>query len=81
MTTPTAPPQTLGFAGMSTVRPGNVAGLPDPSIPLRRLLVLVLLLSSFALSLTVLFRAHQEMASVSPGDREAPEVAAAPLAP
>jgi len=82
MTTRTAPPQIFDSALMSAVRGGNGAGSPDPSMPLRRLFVLVLLLASFALSLVVMFRAHREMASVSPGDREAPErVVAAPLAP
>ena len=77
----TDPPQTLGSARGPTIQHRTVAGIPDPSMPLRRLFVLVLLVVSFALSLAVLYRARCEMASASPGDREVPAAAADALTP
>jgi hypothetical protein len=76
----TDPPQSFGSARRSTVHHWNVAG-PDPSMSLRRLFVFVLLLLWFALSLSVLYRAQREMASIPPGDREAPATAGDPLIP
>jgi hypothetical protein len=81
MKTTLAPPQTSGLALGPAFGHAAGAGLPDPTMPLRRLFLLVLLLSWFALSLGVMFRAHRELGSVPPGDREATEVAAVPLAP
>jgi hypothetical protein len=81
METITAPPFASGPTLGPTIRHGAESGSTDPTMPLRRLFLLVLLLSWFALSLGVLFRAHRELGSVPPGDREATEVAAVPLAP